>query len=228
MKNEKVEVKETNDVVASDITAKIKKVIGLQKKLMTALKNSVPQAIEIGGLLTDIKAGLAHGKWLGWLKKNIIFSQQTVTNYMHLYAHQDDPKLLNVRDLSKAYEVLRETARSKKNQATVAKNTAKTTEKGAKSNVSTPTGKTTSLVAKKAEKLENKLNTPDAIYVSILTQIVSKLPSIPPPDWADDTFADAKRLATIILERLETIDSDDAALLEAEPVDERELVGAGA
>jgi hypothetical protein len=64
------------------------------------------KAIRIGELLSKINEELPHGQWLPWLQANVQFSQKTASNYMRLFEHRDDPKLVNITNLTEAYALL--------------------------------------------------------------------------------------------------------------------------
>jgi hypothetical protein len=81
-----------------DRTEEIKKELA---ELNSALKMSVQKAIRIGQLLTEQKEFVGHGLFLPWLEKNFDMSQQTASNYMRLFSHND--KLLNIGNLQEAY-----------------------------------------------------------------------------------------------------------------------------
>lgn len=80
----------------------------LHAEICEAARTTIEKAIRIGELLTEQKASLKHGEWLPWLKENVGFSRQTADNYRRLYEKRDDLKLLNVGNLTEAYQLLSE------------------------------------------------------------------------------------------------------------------------
>lgn len=73
---------------------------GIEEKLRSA----VTDAIEIGQLLFEQKAELAHGEWLPWLRVNVGFSERTAQNYLRVFEHRD--KTASVADLTQAYRMV--------------------------------------------------------------------------------------------------------------------------
>src|SRR5262245_35586511 len=59
------------------VESRAQKINKLHDGIIDALRKSVDKAIEIGELLTEQKAALAHGEWLPWLKANIKFAERT-------------------------------------------------------------------------------------------------------------------------------------------------------
>jgi hypothetical protein len=53
--------------------------------IRTLCRRTVEQVIEIGRRLTEVKAGLSHGRWLPWLKNELSWSDETARRYMRLY-----------------------------------------------------------------------------------------------------------------------------------------------
>jgi N6-adenosine-specific RNA methylase IME4 len=78
----------------------------LHSEICSAARTTIEKAIRIGELLTEQKGTLNHGEWLPWLKANIEFSVATAGNYMGIFQRRDDPKFLNVRNMSDAYKLL--------------------------------------------------------------------------------------------------------------------------
>jgi hypothetical protein len=52
-------------------------------------REAIEHARRAGEMLLDVKAGLGHGEWLPWLKKNITFSERTAQTYMRLATRWD-------------------------------------------------------------------------------------------------------------------------------------------
>jgi hypothetical protein len=84
------------------------KINKLHDGILKALRKSVDQAIEIGELLTDQKATLAHGEWLPWLTANIKFAERTAQEYMGFYEHRDRLKSARCADFASARKLLKE------------------------------------------------------------------------------------------------------------------------
>ena len=84
----------------------VSEIASLHGEITTAARSSLDKAIRIGELLAGIKAGLAHGQWLPWLKTNIPFAERTARNYMRCHAERDRLKSASVADLGEAYRLL--------------------------------------------------------------------------------------------------------------------------
>ena len=78
----------------------------LHSDIQDAARTSLAKAIRIGGLLSEIKAGLQHGEWLPWLEANAPFSERTAQNYLKCHDERERLKSANVADLSGAYLLL--------------------------------------------------------------------------------------------------------------------------
>lgn len=77
------------------------------EQLVGGLRDTFEAALEIGRLLTDQKASLAHGQFLPWLEKNVAFiSESTCRRCMRLHRNREMLKSVNVTDLSSAYKLL--------------------------------------------------------------------------------------------------------------------------
>jgi hypothetical protein len=88
------------------VESRAQKINKLHDGIIDALRKSVDKAIEIGELLTEQKAALAHGEWLPWLKANIKFAERTAQDYMRFYEHRKMLKSANVADLREARRLL--------------------------------------------------------------------------------------------------------------------------
>jgi hypothetical protein len=67
----------------------------------TALRESMAQAIHIGGLLTEAKGLVKHGEWGKWIAENCQFSERTAQNYMRVYSRFPEiSKTQHVADLT--------------------------------------------------------------------------------------------------------------------------------
>ena len=49
-----------------------------------AAQSALLHAREAGRLLVEAKAAVGHGKWTGWLRDNVEFSERTARGYMHI------------------------------------------------------------------------------------------------------------------------------------------------
>lgn len=49
---------------------------------------AVKKAIEIGRLLTEQKAELAHGEWIPWVESNLAFGERQARRYMRIYENR--------------------------------------------------------------------------------------------------------------------------------------------
>jgi hypothetical protein len=101
---------EVKTLVASDSVIEInglhKELVGIEKTALDLAKTWLERAVRIGDLLTANKAAVDYGDWLNWLKKNIVFSDQTARNYMRIYENRDDPRFKTVLNLADAYKLL--------------------------------------------------------------------------------------------------------------------------
>jgi len=88
------------------VTPLVSRILSLHEEILGAARNSVPKAIQIGKLLTEQKAAIKHGEWLKWMKDNLPFSQQTVSNYMRLFDNRDKLPIVGNLELTDAYRLL--------------------------------------------------------------------------------------------------------------------------
>lgn len=91
------------------LSSHAKRINGLHEGIAANLRQSLHDAIEIGGLLAQVKASLPHGEWGAWIGENLTFTARTATNYIKL--HEERDRLLKsetVSDLAGAYRLLRE------------------------------------------------------------------------------------------------------------------------
>jgi hypothetical protein len=86
----------------------------LHNEIMAAARMSLDKAIRIGELLTTIKAGLPHGKWLPWCTENLPFDARTAQRYTKLFLGRDRLKNDSVSDLATAYRLLADTREESK------------------------------------------------------------------------------------------------------------------
>jgi len=69
----------------------------LHGEILAAAKMSLEKAIQIGELLSRVRAS-RKGKWLLWLKDNVPFSQPTAWRYIECYQRRSE--LFNVNNLA--------------------------------------------------------------------------------------------------------------------------------
>lgn len=98
-KNNKMQVTEERSVAM--LTVQISE---LHNKITTALKATVMNAIEIGGMLNELKSKLPHGTFAEYVNDNFDFTQRTAQRYIQVYGIRD--KLSNMNNLSDAYKIL--------------------------------------------------------------------------------------------------------------------------
>lgn len=79
----------------------------LHNQIVSSAQSCLETAIEIGGMLTEIKAELEHGEWLPWLKQ-LPFSESTAKRYIRVFANRETLKSVTVTDLTDAYRLLTE------------------------------------------------------------------------------------------------------------------------
>jgi hypothetical protein len=91
---------------SSQLSPLVSEILALHGEILIAAHNSLTKAIRIGELLVGIKADLAHGEWLPWLKANMPFAERSARNYMRCHAERDRLKSANVADLGEAYRLL--------------------------------------------------------------------------------------------------------------------------
>jgi hypothetical protein len=91
---------------AKERTPLVSEILALHGEILSAARTSLDKAIRIGELLVGIKADLAHGEWLSWLKANIPFAERTARNYMRCHAERELLKSASVADLGEAYRLL--------------------------------------------------------------------------------------------------------------------------
>lgn len=79
----------------------------LSTEINAAVRLSLKHAIEIGGILTDVKLRVGHGAFGSWLKQNIEFSDRSARRYMQLFDRREELlKMDSVTDLNSAYFLL--------------------------------------------------------------------------------------------------------------------------
>lgn len=70
-------------------------------RFQQAYKTSLALAYQIGGLLVQAKAQVAHGDWLSWVEENCAFGERTAQAYMRIFRQWDSiSKSAETADLS--------------------------------------------------------------------------------------------------------------------------------
>jgi hypothetical protein len=78
----------------------------LHQQIMAATRATLQNAIRVGELLSQTKASLKHGQWLGWLELNINFDVRTAQRYMRIFERREELKNDSVSYLTQAYVLL--------------------------------------------------------------------------------------------------------------------------
>jgi len=78
----------TDNVVSFDEVKLVREINELHSKVEAANKTSVENALHIGELLTQAKAGLTHGEWLPWIERNCRFGPDTARTYMQAFKNR--------------------------------------------------------------------------------------------------------------------------------------------
>ena len=89
-----------------DLKSVIREINALHGELCALARMTLSKAIRLGELLTQAKAALLHGEWLGWLKENVTFNVRTAQRYMGVYQERDLLKNDTVSHLIDAYDKL--------------------------------------------------------------------------------------------------------------------------
>lgn len=84
----------------------VSEIVALHGEILSSARTCLTNAIRIGELLTQEKAGVRHGEWLRWIKGNVPFGERSAQNYMRLYHQRELLKCATVADLAEAYRVL--------------------------------------------------------------------------------------------------------------------------
>ena len=84
--NEMMECR-SSDVIAAEIN-------GIKKQVEKTVRGvMLTGAMEIGRLLLEAKAVVAHGEWGTWLMENVEYSQTTANDMMRLYTEYQDKQM---------------------------------------------------------------------------------------------------------------------------------------
>jgi hypothetical protein len=90
------------------------RIIALHEEIAGHLKASFEKAVEIGKLLAEQKASLAHGAFTTWVRNHLPFTARTARNYMALYRARELLKTENVSDLTSAYRLVATVAKKER------------------------------------------------------------------------------------------------------------------
>jgi hypothetical protein len=89
----------------------------LHRSIIGTVRKTLNDAIEAGRLLSDVKANLKHGEFVGWIEKNLDFDIRTAQRYMFAYKHRDEiQKNDSVSYLSDAYKIVNENIKDERLQ----------------------------------------------------------------------------------------------------------------
>lgn len=86
--------------------SRVEKITALHTEIGGYLKTTLSKAIEIGGILIEIKTDVQHGGWLPWINENLPFSARLATDYIRFHENRDDLKTARLADLAAAREFL--------------------------------------------------------------------------------------------------------------------------
>lgn len=79
------------------------KIISLHEGIVSAMRRSVSDAIQIGELLSEAKIVLQHGDFLPWIERELPFDVRTAQNYMAVSRYRN--KCENASYLQEAYRI---------------------------------------------------------------------------------------------------------------------------
>jgi len=114
MRKYKINAVEAQLELFSAEAAEIRK---LHTELLGHVRITIKQAIRIGELLTAVKEGLEHGRWLPWLKANVEFHERTARRYIRVFENREQLKTDSVSDLTDAYRLLADKVPREEKQA---------------------------------------------------------------------------------------------------------------
>jgi len=162
----------------------------LHQEIKELLQDSLEKAFRIGEILAEYKRDLKHGEFIGWVNENLPFGDRQARNYMRLYLNRDElreaAKRQLVSDLKSGIQYLAEPLEKEIMRARYEE--AKK-EKG-----------------EEQEKSTVVLSLEQEHYLSVLREVLLKLPAEPPKDWTEEGMAQAKGLVEVIFRRLEAFD----------------------
>jgi soluble cytochrome b562 len=70
-------------------------------RLVSSLRRTVSDAIELGGILCEVKEKIGHGGFLPWIEKHCGINERSCRRYMEIYQYKS--KTDRVSDLQEAY-----------------------------------------------------------------------------------------------------------------------------
>ena len=88
-----------------ELTTKLSRVLKLHGELESMARTSLEKAIEIGGLLTDIKNSV---KFRPWLAENVPFGKSVAYRYINLYSRREELSQSGTLSVNEAYKLLSE------------------------------------------------------------------------------------------------------------------------
>lgn len=94
--------------------SKVERLRELHGEILGGMKKTIAQAIEAGGILSEIKEALPHGDFTSWVERNTGFDIRTAQRYMKTFARREEIESDTVSHLTEAYRLLedrRESAR---------------------------------------------------------------------------------------------------------------------
>lgn len=86
--------------------SKLNRLRALHAEIIGGMRKTIAQAIEAGGILSEVKAALPHGAFTKWVEENTGFDIRTAQNYMRTHANRERIESENVSRLTEAYRLL--------------------------------------------------------------------------------------------------------------------------
>lgn len=84
----------------------IEEISVLHNDIKSLMQETFQKALRLGELLTDVKARLPHGSFIGWIENNCPFSRYTAHRYMIIYEKRGELETQCITNLSQAYKWL--------------------------------------------------------------------------------------------------------------------------
>ena len=85
--------------------SRITEINKLHNEITAGIKTAVYKAVEMGGLLKEVKESLPHGNFSHWIELNISFDIRTAQRYMKAHNNRDRLKNDNVTYLTQLIDV---------------------------------------------------------------------------------------------------------------------------
>lgn len=86
--------------------SKVERLRELHGEILGGMKKTIAQAIEAGGILSEIKEALPHGDFTSWVEKNAGFDIRTAQRYMKTFSRREEIEGDTVSHLTEAYRLL--------------------------------------------------------------------------------------------------------------------------